>query len=351
MSLFLEAFEAKQSGEDQTAVFAIMTQGEQIFKYRRVADPSHAETFERLFWSSVIIDGVSGEDRVMSLLNGIFYPDAGEADEKIRRVDKAWLPKEFGVLIFSVSWRCSCWSKEDPGKVKMFEVELRSGCDSEFCGRLIAYSRRVTSANKHQGFVVIFSFLNSVSESDEFSWLGEISGTIQRGCSEEDIIEIHSFNLSQIAGMLRANDSIQFKGRELGVVGREWLKLLSIRYWATADDRKYVVPAVSECKAINSALSVLEEVSEEYLDFFIEDELRVQAMWRGARASGFQNGVLENFEEGFEKGIQYAMKNALKQETMRVFHRLFSKNFSVDEIAEVLELSVGEIEELMQSYQ
>jgi hypothetical protein len=55
---------------------------------------------------------------------------------------------------FQIEWNCSCWSKEDPGNVKMFDLELLSGCDSEFWGNLIAYDRAMRSANQ-QSFVTI----------------------------------------------------------------------------------------------------------------------------------------------------------------------------------------------------
>jgi hypothetical protein len=44
--------------------------------YVAFADPTYDQTFKALFTGDVKIDGFCGTDRLMSLLNGIYYPEA-----------------------------------------------------------------------------------------------------------------------------------------------------------------------------------------------------------------------------------------------------------------------------------
>jgi hypothetical protein len=273
MNLFLEAFGAKPSAEQGKAVFATVSHGEQSLAYSSIADPSYDQTFKKIFSWDNTVDGISGQVRIMSILNSIFYPNAGEAGEKIREVTA--LPNEhtkfgektpLGMLKFDVACRCSCWATGHQHNVKIFDIEMQTGYEAEFAGRLFDYGSVLRSANEHHP-VVILAFLNYVrGGQDESTWLGLFYRNIKTGTPTtpvDGVIDTHCVDLSKKAAMLKANTSIGIGGKELGTAGREWLKLLSMRHWAAKGaSGRYIIPKVQASEpAINSALTILERVT------------------------------------------------------------------------------------------
>jgi hypothetical protein len=109
---------------------------------------------------------------------------------------------------------------------------------------------------------MILTFLGSVErKEDESTMLDVHFRDISTG---ESIVvaEAVCLDLFGKAAMLRANTPIQIRGKLLGDVGREWLKLLALRHWAARRGKTYIVPKESSSDpAINSALVILEQVT------------------------------------------------------------------------------------------
>jgi predicted transposase/invertase (TIGR01784 family) len=342
-SPFLEAFEFREPVREglEEGVFSTVTGEDRIFPYALVADPSYDQTFKKIFsWDNTVL-GLSGKDRIMSILNGIFYPDAGESDEKIRKV--VALPNEhtkfdektpLGLLKFDVACRCSCWAEGQPHHVKIFDIEMQTGYEAGFAGRLFDYGGVLRSANDHN-HVIILAFLNYKRIGQNDSWLGlfyrDEDGRPTVPVNE--VIDTHCVDLVQKAEMLKNNHAIKIGGKELGNIGKEWLKLLSMRHWAarwatrTGDTVRYIVPkADTSDPAINSALAILEQVGEEDLREYMLQESAARAMLQGAK----EDGILQE-----------------KFETAR---RMMAIGFNNDQITAIVGLSLSDLNELINSY-
>jgi hypothetical protein len=344
MSFFLEAFEAKDTDGFGNAVFTTITQGEQVSRYRRMGDPSLEQIFKRIFSFEHPIRGLTGEDRILSLLNSFFYPNASESDAKIRRV----APLPLKVCIVQVACRCFCWSVVDPDKVETFDVLLLTGFDADYSEISFRHSSLYQSAQDHCP-VHILAFLNHQwHDEDEFSWRNRFYKELKKKDPRipEDMIDARCVILSTAAEILRENDAIEIKGKELGTVGREWLKLLSMRFWASKDGKCYLVPENSASDAaVNSALAILECVTEEELCDYIREEQCGIDMSCAARENGRQRGIERAAREVRPLIKRIRAQRRFQQETIDILRERLALGFDFEEIPEALEIPVDDLTE------
>ncbi len=306
MSTFLEVKNCTESTTKRNAIFSTISGGNIDIPYRLIADSSYDQTFKKIFDWDNIVDGISGQERSKSLLNSIFYPDAGESEFKIRVIES--LPKEstrfdkktpLGALKFDIACRCSCWSDGHPHEVKIFDVEMQTCYEAGFVGRLFDYGSTLRTVNDHKP-VVILAFLNYVrGEKDESCATGlfykdELGNPT---IAVKGVVDTQCLYLPTKAKKLLAQEPITIEGKKLGNTGREWLKLLSLRHWATKVSYgsvvRYVVPKLAEGSdpAIKSALTILESVNDLELNSYIQQESSAMAMLRGAMEDGIQQGI------------------------------------------------------------
>ncbi len=324
MSTFLEVKNCTELTTEGNATFSTISKGNIYIPYRLIADSAYDQTFKKIFTWNNTIDGITGEDRTLSLLNSIFYPDAGEDGFKIRGIKP--LPNEstrfdektpLGVLKFDIACRCSCWPDGHPHEVKIFDVEMQTGYEADFVGRLFDYGSALRTVNDHKP-VVILAFLNYARGKTDASCatglfyknelgnpIGAVSGVVDTQC----------LYLPTKAEKLLAQESIIIEGKELRNTGREWLKLLSLRHWATevryGSVVRYAVPKFAEDSdpAIKSALTILESVNDLELNSYIQQESSAMAMLRGATEDGIQQGALQQARQTAIALINMEMEN------------------------------------------
>jgi hypothetical protein len=142
--------------------------------------------------------------------------------------------------------------------------------------------------------VVLLTFLISVAGvTDGSTWM-DVHFKDEKTGNVIVSAEAICVDLFAIAAMLRANDSIKIRGNILGDAGREWLKLLSVRHWASRSVMRYFVPAMSSLyPAINSALAILEQVKDEQLLEYVRQE----RVGDGQLSRAFEEGVREAWEK------------------------------------------------------
>jgi hypothetical protein len=324
-NLFLEAFEARRSDKIGKAVFATLTQGEQLSRYRRVGDPSFQATFERIFSFDQEILGVTGQDRILSLLNSFFFPNSDETCDQIRGVTPLPNPNSDEI---GIACRCVCLSD------KSFDVLIQTGLEAQRSGLLFSHTSARISANEGRS-VVVLGFLNHEAreDEDELSWRMIVYDDMPEEIRGQ--VEVHCVILSKAAAALKANEVIQVDGKELGEVGRAWVKLLSMRYWASKDGEMYMVPKSSVSDgAINSALRILEYVTEqEVKDYEVEEKQARKALhaWRK-----------ESLKEGIEQGMEEA-RFRIAKELIRGLGSVIA--------ARAMEMSVEDLAKLIRSRQ
>jgi hypothetical protein len=267
-------------------------------------------------------------------LNSFFYPTAGDSDTKIREVTP--LPEARP----GVACRCSCWSDIDAHELTTFDVLICTGLEAKYSGIFFQHSSLCQSGQEHHP-VHLLAFFNRESwEEDEFSWRSrfykDLKGkapTIPKG-----VVDAHCVNLSRTAELLRDNGSIEIDGKELGTVGREWLKLLSMCFWASKDGKRYVAPEDSASDAaVNSALTILEWVTEAELDACIMNERWEDEWLRAAR------------EEAEKQAIEVCTQRVRQRESMRFARSMLELDWTLETIADVLEMSVDALTDAVDS--
>jgi hypothetical protein len=294
-------------------------QSEQVSEYCRIEDPFMEATLRRIFSFGNPVNDVTGQERIMSLLNSLLYPTAGDEGQKVREVLP--LPDKVSRLCVAIGLdlseivvvcRCSCWEVAHPDYKNIFDIGIRMGSGVGFSEMLFECGMRMRRAGEYRS-VVMLGFLNPVCDGESgSSWRGLCSLDMGTGSplgAFTPRIDSYCVDLYEQAMNLRSDSPIAIAGKELGIIGREWLKLLTLRFWAMKDGLKYLVPkGFGSDDEINSAFLVLAD---------------------GATEPG------------------------IRQEKIEAVKRVLTKSACIEwnheQIAEAVGLSVGELMELMNS--
>jgi len=146
-------------------------------KYIPIADPTYDFSFKYLFHDPIVLIG---------FLNALYYPNAGEYDEKIRRVEyrsEAQLHEKVKDAYFDVSCRCYVSDGIRVGRDYYLDVEMQRNRERDFIDRSIFYGSRLLSSRLPAGDkcteypkIRVICFLNyTIDPSEEPIYLGEIS--------------------------------------------------------------------------------------------------------------------------------------------------------------------------------
>lgn len=297
-STFLDVLDCKQFTINGNAIFNTISHCEANTQYRLIADPSYDQTFKKLFTWNNAVDGITGADRIMSLLNSLFYPNAGEDDFMIRRVEH--LPNEstrfgatnaLGMLRFDIACRCSCWSNQKIENIQIFDIEMQTCYEASFINRLIDYGSTLRISNNHKR-VVVLAFLN-YTRNDAQNYALSLFYKNENGVPVhkfENGIDTYCIYLPSLMDDIINQRQIIIDGNVIGNIGKEWIKLLSLRHWATKAcySTKYTVPASANDSniAIQSALNILSSVNDDELMSYIQQEKSANDMLNGAREDG-----------------------------------------------------------------
>ncbi|OUM69007.1 hypothetical protein PIROE2DRAFT_3249 [Piromyces sp. E2] len=355
-SNFLKYFESEIKGNGE-AKFKTVDDNVEVLKFKTIADSAYDQTFKRLFSGDIIMDNVSGEERLKSNENAE------------------------GKLQCDIACRCTCWKgeEEDESKNKeenVFDVEMQTGYDGTFVSRLfdygisLRYNKRYKENQNEENQneenqnkkkkkdhkqdkkkknkkpvripVKILSFLNYKSKDnnvDNQSYkttikfvnkFGNIIGTL-----ENPPVEIYAVNLPYEIEKLLDGESINFDQTEMNKTEKEWIKLLGLRHWATVDEHpfchKYIIPEDmrDSDQVIQSAIKILEKVTETELQKYINSEA----------------AFLGQLKTAEEKGI----KIGEKRNAYKICENLLNKNMNIEDIADSTELSVEEVYKIKES--
>ena len=103
--------------------------------------------------------------------------------------------------------------------------------------------------------------------------------------------EINNFN--------NEKKSIKLNNKEIGSTGMAWLKLLSLRHWATTDDslgaKRYIIPGdISDLpEEIQSAITILQFINNDDLKSYIRYEERALVKYNDIWNDGKNEDVME----------------------------------------------------------
>jgi len=375
-SNFLICYKAKED-KDGKVKFALKDGGYKEIPYIEIADSGYDQTFKKLFSWELTINDITGEDRLRSLLNSLLYPNVSDDGYNIKKVriirnesNKLGSETKIGVLFFDVVCRCECWNgkngKEEEIEPEIFDVEMQTGYDNGFIGRAFEYgiSLRGTSyvgekdeerkekkimgesyfkeqkkkIKKHP--VKVISFMNyDNKETDNIhykSYKTEIVLTDLDGnkikTMDDPPVEVFVINLQAEIKKLLESKEISINGKEISKTGKEWIKLLGLRHWATvkhySNYYRYIIPedTSDSDEVIQSALKILQLIDEDSLIAICNNEMAALSM-------------IDTYEEiGEERGK--------KRKAYEICENLILSGVDMDIIKKTTELNNEEIEEI-----
>ena len=256
-------------------------------KVVRAADPAYDQVFKSLFTGEEKIKGYSGQDRLMSLLNSIFFPEAGENDFKIREIEDlstvysrgSAQAGSKGELRMDVACRCHCYSGGQEPKsdeIKLFDVEMQTSKRVGFAVRLYQYGELLRERYGADGKIPVYSLgflvprktIGGKASSENGFLTEEFSdGEIKRSSYDnvESLVVDIPAKLRLMQKESEAPIVIKFSGTQtrLGLVGKQWLSLLGMRkYLGTIkgeeDEDWHLFPLCDDLdECVKSSLDVL----------------------------------------------------------------------------------------------
>jgi hypothetical protein len=325
---FLEAFEVAPAGLGK-ARFNLKGDHQEVARVTLIGDPTLDGPFPTLFTDADEIGGLTGPKRLISLLNGLFYPSATKKEEQIRNVfilDPELHPTGSGgvslrTLSCDLRCKCECWKlgangEKEESSVTEFDLAMQRGRDESLHEWLQCYASAMRVANRHVPIKAV-ALLNArkqgrQGEDDSFEYgMGKIE--IRDGrevvTPAPGMLDLYCLDLEYQAIQVRIGRPIFFGGKELGPEGVEWVKLLSIRHWANklcGSDQKFPVPRKSASQeAVNSAFVFLSLVSDHDLARAAMDEFEREKMLSSREKKGR--------EQGREQGRQEALNAVVKR--------------------------------------
>jgi hypothetical protein len=353
MSEFLDCFKAHKASLSQNsgqALFSNKSQGQKLLPFVRLADPSYDQVFKKLFGSNIRIGGVDGIGRIISFLNSLFFPNARADDLQIRNAQ--FIPNECtridqttakGHVRLDIACRCYCEGNGHPSSEFIVDVEIQRSNKRGFSIRLFDYAIAMRLGHDRSSVKTIALLDYEISNQGECPSVGVFfrDDNLDAIGSVEGLIDINCVSLPRAARtMAETNDAIKFGGRELGVPGQEWLKLLSLRHWALEDNGRYIVPQASASDpGVKSALLVLANESEYELHCSVIAESEQEERTGKEGKDGLAN-TMKSVAKPISRG-------SIRGKRTRMVHTLLSKKVSVEEIADFMGLSTHEVEKLV----
>lgn len=280
----------------------------QSFAYR-IADHGYGLTFKRIFTGKEMIDGYTGVQRAMSLINHVRFPDPNDM-HVIKLVE---LPPEhtrldnfnnLGHFRFDVAYRCTCSDQTNEFIAYLFDIEMQTSHNKYFIGRLSKYGQTLKERNNNLPFCVLAFANYSLKLQGEEKWISTVERNPQDGNIIRVLDDIFCIDLYRTSIDLVQGNSIFVQQKEIPQEGREWLKLLGIRNFPGLKfGDQYLVPAAFSPE-INSALLILSQITEDNLKSYIQNETEAYHLL----STSYEDGLQEGRREGRQQ-VLISMKN------------------------------------------
>lgn len=269
-----------------------------------IVEPTYDQTFKALFTGEAKIESFSGKERLISLLNSLYYPEADDLPDafKIRRITplnneitQIGIQDGSDSLRFDIAFTCEAWNENVVGEAvsgstesSSVDVEMQRAYEPNFAGRLYGYASAMH--RKYQKSVKVLAFLNhdgcgfnSSSFRIKPCYIDHVNGQVTGIL--EGVTDISAIDLGVVANLISAGKNVVINGKQIQKTGLEWLKLLSIRQWQSSQG-KHIVTFDGVAPEVKSAMVVLSKCTEQQL-IDIENSNKAKiGMIQGAKLEG-----------------------------------------------------------------
>jgi len=326
---FLNVVESKSFVDTQDHAVFSTVKGETIdIPCAKVADCVFKQTFNLLFEKERIVDGISGNDRMMDLLNSLLFPKPSASDDDDDYDDDYY---DFTIKEISddvpydtkrtmgIAYKCCCWKgtdKPDNGAVE-FNIEVVMCYRPFLQKKLTTYYQKLPKTKRPDFILAFYNY-----DRRDLEQSGGIIKSFERDEDKNTLSAVNIFgNIILIDVSLVMKDIKDGKiittmgGEEIGKEGLEWLKLLGIRQWAQQNGARYIVPREKErfhSAAVWSCLTLLESVDDFSLNKYVAEMSSVMKKLKGYWKEGFERGWKKGWKKGEEEGKRLSHDDELR---------------------------------------
>ncbi|MDR1435344.1 MAG: hypothetical protein LBI77_02980 [Puniceicoccales bacterium] len=377
-------YKALKEDKDQYS-FEIGEEKYEQGKYICIANPTYDLTFKSLFVGIDDIEEEKSENspqkakqRLISLLNSLFYPEAennsnevhvisvevvdgtiktlqklgdtetkantkvkskklktGEIKPKTNTKSKSKKEKSLTELRCDVVCQCKVGSvpnTNEPLESELcalyFDIEMQRVNQGNPIRRFLSYQEKLKNRYRPSKVYVIGFLDYSTNLAVEKTKMGRLvqdpeSKKLVAAPEEQDIDLQPMIGLKNVIGSILEGKDIEImKNQKIGQTGKEWLKLLGVRWWAknrkkNEKDQYYIVPAEPQSQEVKEALNILKMNSEIINEKLFKQEVNrifdAEEIANAIRAEGELNGERRGQLQGELKGrLQGIMRNFAK---------------------------------------
>ena len=283
----------------------------------KLVDPVLDRIFKSLFSYGNLSNQIEGKQRLTSFLKDLLY---SKYKERIVRIE--YLPNELvktnqksnaGIRIGDIVLKAIF----ETGRILFIDIEIQTTFYQKIFRRWVEYACRLFSNVEKETLILVLqvddkennSFSIYPIKKDENPFIEE---------KIENTFEIVSINIKRAISLIKQNKPIQLGNSDISEEGKNWLKIIGIRYWIKPLNGFYILPGnLNVSPEIQSAINLLSAYTPEELVNIMESQSIAQ----------------KNFEDGYNTAVEdMEEKSALK-----VWMILFKKGM-IDELVDNLNL-------------
>lgn len=218
--------------------------------------------------------------------------------------------KEYNKVILNIDIACKIETNKGINYIVFIDNEIIK--ISNFTKGLLSYKTILKKNNLYENCFVIGLTLNSEKDSNynSLTWEKDSNSTNVK------FIKIIEINIRKELENIKNNIPIEINGKEIKNKGKEYLKLLGIRYWGKKDGRKYIIPDISLISSNDSLINcirILGSISQNEITLIELDEQFYEDIMNEREEEGMKIGLLKSayilFASGNEEQIEVILNN------------------------------------------
>ena len=276
----------------------------------KLVDPLLDRIFKSIFAYGKDSNQIVGQQRLISFLNEILY-----SKYKLKIVSIEYLPNDLikpnqknnmGIRVGDIVLKTNF----ENGRTLFIDIEIQTSFHQKIFRRWVEYSCRLFSNVEKECLILVLqvddpenkSFSIYPTKKDENPFMDE---------KIEDNFEIVSINIKKAISLIKQNKQIKLGDINISEEGKNWLKIIGLRYWIQPFNGFYILPdKLSVSPEIQSAINLLSIYTPEELVDIMELEYKTQKAFEDDMKEKY---ALELWMDLFKEGMIDKLLNKLNK--------------------------------------
>ena len=288
-----------------------------IDKVHKLLDPTYDQAFKSIFTYG---KNISSSGRLISFLNSVLHNKYKELIVKIE-----YNPNELvslgdkgrkNLLVFDIIIKAIFES----GKFVFIDIEMQTTYYSQLFKRWLKYATKLYANINSEILILVLQVDNK--EESTFWTIGPYMRIYDYPITQERIYGVFSIinlDLRKTIELIQNNDEVEFGDIKINDQGKNWLKLMGMRFWIEKEGEYFYLPKIENvCREIIESMDIL--------SCFTDLEVKEIISFQKIKEKEFEDGYLKGIEEGMEKGME---KGSLISD-VKTWMRLFKKNINIE---------------------